>query len=109
MFLDDVCCEMYAARRKVEVRYTTVVEQLIAGACIDYASRISDGEAAVSITVCPNRGDSTTDSVIGYGVDAVLDYGYDGIDGEDDYDTRVWLLKRIKELNPNFVLDFTWC
>lgn len=107
MFLDEVCCEMYAARRKVEVRYTTVVEQLLAGAGIDYQSRISADDPD-SITVLPILGDSTPESVIAYGVDAVLDCDYDGITGDGDFGTRVWLLNRIKERNPNFVLNFTW-
>ena len=100
-FLAAVFDDLVMTRNTVGERSTTVVEQLIAGAGIDYQSRID----VLGPEFHPIRGDFTRDSVVAYGIEAVLSFEDCGCCGAD---ARMWLLRRIKELNPNFVLNFTW-
>ncbi len=100
-FLATVFDELVMMRNTVGERSTTVVEQLIAGAGIDYQSRID----VLGPDFRPIRGDFTSNSVVHYGIESVLSFNDCGCCGAD---ARMWLLRRIKELNPNFVLNFTW-
>ena len=104
-FLSDVFCEMVMLREETDERSTTVVEQLLAGAGIDYKSRIAAIDGTPDTEIIPMRGDSTEQCVVSYGIAAVLSFDDCGCCGTD---ARRWILNQIKELNPNFVLNYTW-
>lgn len=106
--LDNVFRQMVNQRREMDDRTTTVVEQLIAGAGIDFAERIINDFTAEDCPIYPIRGDSRIADVVSYGVDAVLDYDHDNIYASSTKGIRKWLLDRIKQFNPNFTLNFTW-
>lgn len=106
--LYNVFLQMVEAREIADERTTTVVEQLVAGAGIDFSERIVDDTTEKESRFHPIIGDSRTSDVVSYGVEAVLDSVCDKVNAVGTSGIRKWLLDRIKHNDQNFTLNFTW-